>query len=77
MPAVANCSSFGEVRANIDRIDRQIAELLAERGCYVKQTVQFKKTPSDVRAPKRVEQVILSQRKWEQIRLLQSKFTGQ
>lgn len=58
MPAVANCSSLEEVRANIDRIDRQIVELLAERGCYVKQTVQFKKTPGDVRAPKRVEQVI-------------------
>ena len=44
MPAAANCSSLGEVRANIDRIDRQIVVLLAERGCYVKQTVQFKKT---------------------------------
>jgi isochorismate pyruvate lyase len=58
MPVVASCNSLEEVRSNIDRIDRQIVELLAERGCYVKQVVQFKNTPGDVRAPKRAEQVI-------------------
>jgi isochorismate pyruvate lyase len=58
MPEVASCSSLEEVRSNIDRIDRQIVELLAERGSYVKQVVQFKKTPGDVRAPKRAQQVM-------------------
>ncbi len=58
MPAEATCSSIEEVRAKIDRIDRQLVQLLAERGGYVKQAVQFKKTPDDVRAPQRVEQVI-------------------
>lgn len=42
----------------IDRIDRQIVGLLAERGHYVKQAAKFKKTTADVKAPQRVEQVI-------------------
>lgn len=53
-----NCNSIEEVRSNIDRIDRQIVTLLAERGGYVKQAARFKKTTDDVRAPQRVEQVI-------------------
>jgi isochorismate pyruvate lyase len=50
--------SLEEVRTKIDRIDRKIVELLAERGGCVKQTAKFKKTTEDVKAPQRVEQVI-------------------
>jgi isochorismate pyruvate lyase len=52
------CRTIEEVRTHIDRIDRQIVTLLAERGAYVKQAAQFKKTTADVKAPQRVEQVI-------------------
>jgi isochorismate pyruvate lyase len=52
------CSSLDEVRMNIDRIDQEIVKLLAIRGGYVKQTVRFKKTVNDVKAPGRVEAVI-------------------
>lgn len=52
------CHSLEEVRENIDRLDRQIVGLLAERGGYVKQAARFKKTEDDVKAPQRVEQVI-------------------
>jgi isochorismate pyruvate lyase len=55
---VVECNSIEEVRSNIDRIDRHIVTLLAERGCYVKQAAHFKKTTDDVKAPQRVEQVI-------------------
>ncbi len=58
MVKVANCESLEEVRANIDRLDRQIVALLAERGGYVKQAARFKKTEGDVRAPRRVAEVI-------------------
>ncbi|MBI1987817.1 MAG: chorismate mutase [Nitrospinae bacterium] len=58
MNTVEICSSIEEVRANIDRIDRLIVKLLAERGGYVKQAAQFKKTIDDVKASQRVEQVI-------------------
>ena len=53
-----NCASIEEVRSNIDRFDRQIVALLAERGIFVKQAARFKKTTDDVKAPQRVEQVI-------------------
>ena len=58
MNAEIQCASIEEVRANIDRIDRQIVALLAERGGYVKLAARFKKTTDDVKAPQRVEQVI-------------------
>ncbi len=52
------CDSLEEVRSEIDRIDRVIVGLLAERGGFVKQAAAFKKTSADVRAPQRVGQVI-------------------
>lgn len=58
MSTVLEANSIEEVRTNIDRIDRQIVALLAERGGFVKQAARFKKTTDDVKAPQRVEQVI-------------------
>lgn len=58
MVNIVECESIEEVRVNIDRIDRQIVALLAERGSYVKQAARFKKTTDDVQAPQRIEQVI-------------------
>ena len=58
MSNAVSCASIEEVRSNIDRIDRQIVALLAERGNFVKQAARFKKTTDDVKAPQRVEQVI-------------------
>jgi isochorismate pyruvate lyase len=52
------CHSIDEVRSQIDRIDRQIVALLAERGGYVQQAARFKRNTDEVRAPQRVEQVI-------------------
>ncbi|WP_248769031.1 chorismate mutase [Pseudomonas sp. MWU12-2345] len=52
------CTSLEEVRENIDRLDRQIVTLLAERGTYVTEAARFKKDSDAVRAPQRVEQVI-------------------
>lgn len=52
------CRSLEQVRSHIDRIDRQLVGLLAERGAYVKQAAAFKTTTADVRAPQRVEQVV-------------------
>ena len=52
------CKSLEQVREHIDRLDRQIVGLLAERGGYVAQAARFKKTTNDVKAPQRAEQVI-------------------
>ena len=64
------CESLDEVRAQIDRLDRSIVELLAERGQYVRQAARFKKMSADVHAPKRVEQVIA------RVRALADEFGG-
>ncbi|MCM2319308.1 MAG: chorismate mutase [Pseudomonas sp.] len=53
-----SCKSLNEVREKIDKIDRQIVTLLAERGAFVSQAASFKKTTNEVKAPIRVEQVI-------------------
>lgn len=52
------CKSLEEVRANIDRIDDAMVQLIAERGDYVAQAAAFKKSEDGVKAPNRVEAVI-------------------
>lgn len=52
------CKSLEEVRNNIDRIDKQMIHLIAERQNYVLQASKFKKDTDAVQAPKRVEAVI-------------------
>jgi isochorismate pyruvate lyase len=55
---MATCNSIEEVRENINRIDREIVELISQRSRYVEQAAKFKKTTEDVKAPSRVEEVI-------------------
>lgn len=52
------CHSIEEVRKNINLIDEEIVKLMAKREHFVKQAAQFKKDTNDVKAPKRVEEVI-------------------
>lgn len=52
------CNTLGEVRGNIDRIDREIIALMAERGRYVAEAGRFKVNPAAVSAPARVEEII-------------------
>ena len=52
------CNNIEEVRNNINNIDEQIVKLIALRGIFVKQAAKFKKDSNDVKAPKRVEEVI-------------------
>ena len=52
------CATLGEVRDNIDRIDREIIRAMAERSQYVHEAARFKKSAAEVEAPQRVEQVV-------------------
>lgn len=52
------CASLAEVRDNIDRIDKQIVALMAERGKYVAEAGRFKRDPAAVSAPSRVDAII-------------------
>jgi isochorismate pyruvate lyase len=60
-PTVNNgacCKTLGEVRDNIDRLDREIVRLIAERGRYVHEAARFKANPAQVEAPERAEAVV-------------------
>jgi isochorismate pyruvate lyase len=52
------CANLLEVRDNIDRLDREIIRLMAERGQYVAEAGRFKRDPAAVSAPARVEEII-------------------
>lgn len=56
--AEKECKNIEDVRKNIDEIDRRIVKLLSERRYFVKQAAKFKENSDDVKAPKRVEEVI-------------------
>ena len=51
-------TSLEDVRREIDRLDREIVRLLAERDGYVREAARFKRTVDEVKAPQRVEAVI-------------------
>lgn len=51
------CANLAEIRSHIDRLDREIVRLLAERGRYVKDATRFKRDGGEVAAPARQQQV--------------------
>lgn len=57
-PQPVQCQSLAEIREQIDRMDRLIVPLLAERLAYVTQAAGFKPTRADVVVPWRVEDVV-------------------
>ncbi len=52
------CADMTQVRAEIDRIDETMVDLIAQRFGYVERAWQLKKDPSDARVPWRIQQVI-------------------
>lgn len=53
------CANLNEVRTNIDRLDRAIVGLLAERAGYVKDATRFKRDTAEVAAPARQAAVFM------------------
>ncbi len=60
---IRRCASMAEVRAEIDRLDRLIVPLLAERAGYVAQAARLKPTRASVVVPERIEDVVTKARK--------------
>ena len=52
------CRDMTEIRAEIDRIDEALVDLIAERFGYVERAWQLKKGPSEAYVPWRIQQVI-------------------
>ena len=55
---VVDCSSLGEIRKNIDLIDKEIVSLLVKRGKYVQQAAKFKSDYSSIEDKKRIKDII-------------------
>lgn len=58
MNTVVTCHSLDDVRQHIDRLDRELVRLIAERGAYVRQAAGFKRSAEEIPAPQRVAQVL-------------------
>ena len=54
----SECADMSQVRAEIDRIDAALVDLIAERFAYVERAWQLKKDPSEANVPWRIQQVI-------------------
>jgi len=59
------CTNIDEVRAEIDRIDREIIRQLSVRFGYVREVVKYKESTADsIEATDRRAAVISSRRNW-------------
>lgn len=58
------CCSLDEIRTEIDRLDRQIVTVIAERHRYVRAASRFKTDEYAVRAPDRLAAMLRARRGW-------------
>lgn len=52
------CNSLEEVRLEIDLVDDQLVDLIAQRSHLVKQAASFKNSMEEVKADKRIEFIL-------------------
>ena len=53
------CADMGDIRAEIDRIDKEVIALLGQRFQYVQAAAQFKTSAESVKAPERLKSMLL------------------
>ncbi len=53
-----DCENMDQVRAEIDRIDDALVDLIAERFTYVDRAWQLKSRPEEATVPWRIQEVI-------------------
>ena len=58
------CADMGDIRAEIDRIDREVIALLGQRFQYVQAAAQFKTSAESVKAPERLKSMLEQRRLW-------------
>lgn len=58
------CQNMTDIRAEIDRLDRQVIALLGQRFAYVKAAAKFKTSAAAVKAPERFEAMLQQRRLW-------------
>ena len=60
------CQNIQDIRAEIDRLDRQIVSTIGERYQYVRVAAKFKTSESSVKAPERQASMLQERRQWAQ-----------
>jgi isochorismate pyruvate lyase len=58
------CENMVDIRAEIDRLDRQVVALLGQRFAYVKAASKFKTSETTIRAPERLQAMLQQRRVW-------------
>jgi isochorismate pyruvate lyase len=57
------CASLQEVRNEVDKIDSQLVELIAQRSHLIRQAAGFKESVEEVKAQERINDIIQRVRK--------------
>jgi len=58
------CENMADIRAEIDRLDRQVITLFGQRFAYVKAAAQFKSSELSVKALERLQAMLEQRRVW-------------
>lgn len=58
------CENMLDIRAEIDRLDRQVIASLSQRFGYVKAASKFKTSETSVKAPERFQAMLKQRRIW-------------
>ncbi|MBV8886626.1 MAG: isochorismate lyase [Chroococcidiopsidaceae cyanobacterium CP_BM_RX_35] len=64
MKTTDECENMTNIRAEIDRLDRQVVALLGQRFAYVRAAAKFKTSETTVRAPERFQAMLKQRRIW-------------
>ncbi len=58
------CTGMDDIRREIDALDRAVIALLGQRFQYVLAASKFKTSATSVRAPQRLQAMLLQRRQW-------------
>lgn len=58
MPSPADCTTKEEIRAEIDRLDRELLTLMGERFAYIRRMAELKREPGEAYDAGRVDEVL-------------------
>lgn len=64
MKTTDRCENMADIRAEIDRLDRQVVALLGQRFAYVKAASKYKSSETTVSAPERFKAMLEQRRVW-------------
>lgn len=64
MKTPEECENMADIRKEIDDLDAQVVALLGKRFAYVKAASRFKTSEAAVKAPERLQAMLVQRRAW-------------